>query len=319
METRASHVAVGAFVLLLLVGGLGFVVWIGKYSEHTAMARHFVRFLESVQGVTVGGNVLFGGIPIGHVTAIGVDPQNTSMARIDLTVDAGAPIRSNSVATLEAQGFTGGVLVEISRGTEDATLVKDGAEIPTRYTAIQHLLAGAPELVARGNELLDDAGKFLTAENIAAAGRIMANFQKFKALVAVNSEKISATLDEVATAAKQITSTNTEYRQLGADLQEGGARLRAQIDSAAPDIRTLSSLVSIVTNSINRIFDENRQAIDQFYSTGLYELPAMIASVNLVVRTVKRISSEIAQDPAQYFLQDRQSGYQIAPVTRPAR
>src|SRR5579862_4307053 len=126
METRASHVAVGAFVLLLLFGGLGFAIWVGKYSERTAMAQHFVRFLESVQGVAVGGNVLFGGIPIGHVTAVGVDPQNTSMARIDIAVDASAPIRSNSVATLEAQGFTGGVVVEISRGTEEGTLIKDG-------------------------------------------------------------------------------------------------------------------------------------------------------------------------------------------------
>jgi len=319
METRASHVAVGAFVLLLLVGGLGFTVWIGKYSEHMSLARHFVRFLESVQGVVVGGNVLFGGIPIGHVTAIGIDPQNTSMARIDFTCDASVPIRSNSVATLEAQGFTGGVEVEVSRGSEDATLIKDGEEIPTRYTTIQHLLTGAPELVARGNELIDNAQKFLTAENIAAAGRIMANIQQFKALVVVNSEQISATLDQVAAAAKQFSNTNAAFRDLGADLQARGARLRAQIDSASPDIRTLSSLVTIVTNSINRLFEENRQPIDQFTTTGLYELPAMIAAVDVVVRTVKRISAEIAQDPTQYFLQDRQSGYQIPPVARPAR
>lgn len=319
METRASHVAVGALMLLLLFGGLGFAVWVGKYSEHTTLARHFVRFLESVQGVTVGSNVLFGGIPVGQVTAISVDPQNTAMARIDFTCDASAPIRSNSVGTLEAQGFTGGVALEISRGTEDATLVKDGAEIPTRYTAIQHLLTGTPELMARGNELIDNAEKFLTAENIAAAGRIMANMQQFKALVVVNSEKISTTLDEVAAAAKQFSSTEAAFRDLGADLQVRGAKLRAEVEKAAPDIRTLSSLVTTITNSVNRIFEENRQPIEQFSTTGLYELPAMIAGVELVLRTAKRITAEIAQDPARYLLQDRQSGYQIPPATRPAR
>ena len=319
METRASHIAVGAFVMLLLLGGFGFVIWVSKFSERTVTANHFVRFSGSVQGLNEGSTVLFGGIPIGQVTAIAVDPQNTSMARIDMAVEASAPIRSNSVATLQAQGFTGGVLVEISRGTEEGTLIKDGAEIPTRYTAIQHLLSGAPALVDKGNELLDDAGKFLTAENIAAAKRIVANFQEFKVLVAVNSEKINNTLDQLAAAAKQITDTNAEYRQFGADLRAGGARLGAQIDSAAPDIHTLSSLVSIVSNSVNGIFQENRQAIDQFSTTGLYELPSMIAEVDIVVRTVKRISAEIAQDPAQYFLQDRQSGYQIPPAKRPGR
>src|SRR5579863_7049310 len=104
METRASHIAVGAFVMLLLLGGFGFVIWVNKFSERAVTVTHFVRFTGSVQGLNTGSAVLFGGIPIGHVTAINVDPQDSSLARVDMSVNAGAPIRTDSIATLELQG-----------------------------------------------------------------------------------------------------------------------------------------------------------------------------------------------------------------------
>ena len=96
METRASHIAVGAFVLVFMLGALGFVIWVGKFAERAATVDHYVLFAGSVAGLDVGSNVLFGGIPIGHVTAIRVDDKDTSLARVDMTVDASAPIRSDS-------------------------------------------------------------------------------------------------------------------------------------------------------------------------------------------------------------------------------
>ena len=53
METRASNIAVGAFVLALVVGAIGFVFWVGKYSERVATVDHYVRFAGSVAGLTM--------------------------------------------------------------------------------------------------------------------------------------------------------------------------------------------------------------------------------------------------------------------------
>jgi phospholipid/cholesterol/gamma-HCH transport system substrate-binding protein len=316
METRASHIAVGAFVMLLLIGGFGFVIWVSKFSERTATVNHFVRFSGSVQGLNVGSNVLFGGIPIGHVTAINIDRQDSSLARVDMTVNADAPIRSDSVATLDMQGITGGVLVEISRGTPKGQRVKDGSEIPLGYTALQRLLTGAPELVSKGNQLLDSAEMFLTTENVATATRIMANVQKFVALVAVHSDEFSATLDQVTTAGKQIANTNTEFRKLGVDMRDFGGKLSGQIDSASRDIHALTSLLGTIANNYNKIFNDNRRPIQEFTATGLFELSQMIIEVQRAVQTVRRISTEIARDPTQYFFQDRQSGFQAPGMTK---
>jgi len=319
METRPSHVAVGAFVMLLLLGGFGFLIWAEKSAGHIRMASHYARFLESVQGVDVGSNVLFGGIPIGRVTAVTVDPTDSGLARIDMAVEASAPIRSNSVATLEMQGFTGGVLVDISRGTERGSLLTDGAEIPARYTPIGRVIADMPALIAKANAMLDNAAKIFSAANIAAAGRIMANVQKFRQLVAINSEEIGRTLDSVAVAGKQISKTNAAFRDLGADMQAFTGKLALQIDSASSDVRALASTVGTLAHDYNNIYDENRQPIEDFSASGFYELPATIAEVDLAMGRIKRIAHEIAENPAQYFLQDRQAGFQPPPAPRAAR
>ncbi|HZT17822.1 MAG TPA: MlaD family protein, partial [Dongiaceae bacterium] len=134
METKASNIAVGAFVLILLFGALIFVVWVGHFSVRAATADYFVRFSGSVAGLDVNSNVLFGGIPVGHVTAVRVDPQDSSLARVDIAVDADTPIRTDSEATLAMQGITGGVLVEISRGTIRGQRQKPGTEIQSGYS-----------------------------------------------------------------------------------------------------------------------------------------------------------------------------------------
>lgn len=319
METRASHVVVGALILVLLFGGLGVVVWINQFAGQTRMVSHFARFQESVAGVNVGTPVMFGGIPVGHVTAVAIDSEDPSMARIDMTVPADVPIRSNSVASLELKGLTGGVLVEISRGSAEGALVKPGTEIPGRYTGLQQILAGFPDMVSKASDLLDNVGKFLSSENIATVDRVMANVQQFAALAAVNSDRINGTLDQVTTAGRQVAEANAEFRQLGQDLSVFRDKLSREIDIASRDVEALKSAFETITNALNRLIDDNRQPIHDFIAAGVYEFPAMLADVQLTVRTVKRIAAAISRNPTQYFLQDRQAGFQAPGATRPGR
>src|SRR5215467_192919 len=120
METRASHIAVGAFVLILLFGGLGFLIWVGHFSERVIETHYFTRFSGSVAGLDVNSNVLFGGIPVGHVTSVEVDPQDSSLARVDMLVKADTPIRTDSVATLAMRATTSGVMSQISLENKSA-------------------------------------------------------------------------------------------------------------------------------------------------------------------------------------------------------
>ncbi len=310
METRASNIAVGAFVLVLIVGAIGFVFWVGRFAERTATVNYHARFAGSVAGLDVGSNVLFGGIPIGHVTAIRVDPQETSLARVDFAVDASVPIKKDSRATLDLQGITGGVLVEITRGTDASERREPDSEIPSGFSSIEQLLTGAPQLISKGNALLDRASAFLSPENAEAVGQVLVNINKLTSMLAADSAKFDAALDEGTNALKQVSLMSAEFTKLAADLRTNTGKLSGEANNTLAQIRVMSGDFSRTAKSLNDVLNDNRSPIRDFTSTGLYELTQMITEVRLLAQTLNRISVQVERDPARFFFGDRQKGFE---------
>src|SRR5215475_641751 len=305
METRASHIAVGAFVLILLFGGLGFLVWIGHFSERVIESHYYTRFAGSVAGLDVNSNVLFGGIPGGHVTSVEVDPQDSALARVDLLVKADTPIRTDSVATLAMQGITGGVLVEISRGTQSAQRLKAESEIPSAYSSLERLLSGAPELVTKANALLDRASTFLSTQNSAELSRILTNLDHLTGELATSSDHVDGLLTGADAAVTQVTATALEIQKLTTDLRGSTGKLVTAADKAVDQIRALAGNFNKTAVNLDGLIQDNRQPIHDFATTGLYELSSMITEVRLLAQTLNRVALEIERDPARFFFGDR--------------
>ena len=110
METRASHVAVGTFVLLLLLGLTGFVVWISKFQQAADLKRYDILFEEAVTGLELDSNVRYRGVPVGRVQDIRIDPANIERIRVTIEVRGDTPVKVDTKASLELQGLTGGSL-----------------------------------------------------------------------------------------------------------------------------------------------------------------------------------------------------------------
>ena len=102
METRASYLLVGSFVLLLVIGLAGFVVWLGKVQLDQAFTRYDIFFTGNVSGLRVGSTVSYRGVPVGEVIDVGVDPDNLERVLTTIEVPADTPIRSDTIASLQS-------------------------------------------------------------------------------------------------------------------------------------------------------------------------------------------------------------------------
>ena len=129
METRAKHIAVGSFVIAFALGIAFFVFWLARYEGEVRYDQYFARFSGSVSQLRIDSTVLFGGIPVGRVTDVRIDAENSELARVDMAIRGGTPIRVDSKATLEIQGLAGGVIIQISRGTCYSALLPSESEI----------------------------------------------------------------------------------------------------------------------------------------------------------------------------------------------
>src|SRR6185437_6212147 len=141
METRASYIAVGLFVVALLTGLIVAVLWFAgrQLAEHTL--RYETYFASVGSGLSAGSPVRVNGVQLGRVAEVALDPNDPTRVRVIIDVDSRAPIRSDSVATLEIQSLAGTTAIEISAGTKGAPPIAlhDGHRYPVVWSRESNL------------------------------------------------------------------------------------------------------------------------------------------------------------------------------------
>src|SRR6201994_1710689 len=170
METKANYVAVGAFVLACVIGLVVTVLWLAgaQYSQEYAYYQSY--FKGPVTGLGKGTVTRYNGIDVGRVTDLKFNPNDPQSVIVTLQVQPNLNIREDSVASIDSQGLTGGVFVEISGGTATAPLLvaHEGQRYPvirTKAGAFAQLEQSAPEVVAKLNVAASRLNDLLNENN----------------------------------------------------------------------------------------------------------------------------------------------------------
>jgi len=296
--------------MLLLICSVPALMIRSSKSTKQDFVEHYVRFKDSVAGLDVGSSVLFGGIPVGHVTAVGIDPHN-SFARVDISVDSAAPIYSDSRATLRSGGISGNAVIDISRGgrMRDRRL-KPGDEIASRRSPIQKLLLGLQEMPAKADLLIERASAFFDAESASRANRILANIDKVSMEFSAAASMFHSFRAESDNAVAQLRQAQAELDKVTGNID----RLKTVARAAGEEIQTLSAASSRSATDLGQFVEENRQPIEDFSVTGFLQLLPMIREIHKLGGNLDRLWSEMRQSPARFFFTDRQQqGFEPPP------
>lgn len=315
METRAKYVAVGAFVLAMLIGIVIAVLWIARLELTRDFAYYDIYFSGSVTGLAQGSAVSYNGIQIGRVREIRIDPQNLQQVRVTIELDESAPIKADAKASLESQGLTGLAYIEINGGSQDAPplTAQPGQRYPviaSMPSGLQRVVASAPEVLARLIEVADRLASIFDDKNRAAIADTLENLRRLTAVAAARSGDIDSILGDTAVTVRELRGTLSEAHQTLEDLrqlvgQRGEARetLKA-IDGAA---RRLDQL----TGHLDALVQENRPPVRDFTQRGLDELSQLVADTRTLVAGLTRLTDDIGRDPSRFlFGGNRREGYQ---------
>ena len=123
METRASYVLVGSFVLGLVAAAVIFVLWIGRGDGGRNLVSYKVHFTGAVTGLAPGAAVRYRGINKGEVRAVNILPDRDDVIEVTIRVDADTPLYTDTVASLEVQGLTGSPFVQLKRSPKPLSLI----------------------------------------------------------------------------------------------------------------------------------------------------------------------------------------------------
>ena len=186
MEREANYLAVGSFVLLVLVMGVLFVYWYSDSREHHDYARYEIYFDGSISGLSEGGPVRYLGVDVGRVQRIVIDPRAANRVQVVADIDATTPISPQTLAQLSLQGVTGVLYIDLRQERETDNARRILAAVPSeRYPVIRsehsdldQLLSSLPALAAHLNELVDRGSELLSDANIQSVNRIVGNLDR---------------------------------------------------------------------------------------------------------------------------------------------
>uniref|UniRef100_Q07QU6 Mammalian cell entry related domain protein n=1 Tax=Rhodopseudomonas palustris (strain BisA53) TaxID=316055 RepID=Q07QU6_RHOP5 len=181
METRAPFILVGAFVLAAIGAVFGFVFWLHNSSGLGARTSYQVHFNGSVPGLLVGAAVLFNGIRVGEVTALGLAPDDPRQVNASIAVDVATPVRADTKVGLDFQGLTGVPVIALEGGSQKTA----SGPVPTLIAdpgAGQSMTQAARDALRKVDSVLTE-----NAEPLKAA---IADIRVFAESLARNSGKL---------------------------------------------------------------------------------------------------------------------------------
>jgi phospholipid/cholesterol/gamma-HCH transport system substrate-binding protein len=319
MTPNRERVLVGLFVVVAaaVLSITAVAVW-GGMGRSGISHRLYLKFSGGVQPGTA---VRYGGMRVGTVQSVRVDPEDSTRIQVDIIVDRDAPIKTDSVARLSSLGLLSDYYVEISTGTPQAGMAPPGSVLRSEETTglanigntidsmvpqinavLLKLTANLDSLqavITNANDLLNENNRANIGQALARANDLLNDrnrsnvadsLNNFNQILAETRPKISAGLDNVNNATQRLTPLIDDIRKTAARVDQTLADVDAMLAEDRPDVKaSLSNLREVLETSKTTV--DQLQAILNQNSTNIYEvldnMRASSANIRSLTETIK--------------------------------
>ncbi len=267
METKASHLLIGTFVLAMVLASFAFVIWIAKVQIDREFAYYNILFEDGVAGLSVGGDVRYNGIPVGKVTTIILDPTDSRLVRVSIEVGKDTPVTKGTEATLALQGITGVAYVELTGGEPGSPKLTSAKKnelpvIPSHKSTIQKLATDAPELLERIILLVEDMRKIIDKDNRRSIAQILKNTEVLTKEAADVAPDLKSMIENMNRTAEGLRGTLVKLDKLVDGWVEITSETKTTVKVTRESIQGLREDLKKVAGETSEAVVAARQTID---------------------------------------------------------
>jgi phospholipid/cholesterol/gamma-HCH transport system substrate-binding protein len=271
--SRAQQARLGVFVIAGIVL-LALFVAIPLGMKLSNKTKSFIAYFsgESISGLEQGSTVKFNGVPVGKVDKIKYLPDDLSRVFVELKLQNDFPMKVDMVATTNAMGITGMKYIEITGGTNEAALLKEGSEIPTKKSMMSAITGKAEEIMAKIETLLNNLNKLSDSDSLKSLKKTFENMEAITAdirgfvntakpqiaLLASSSSGIISKVDSIASDVKSITGKFADSIPIAKF-----ADIINQVNSTTISLKELSENLSLMIRQTKEDFTISMQNIRQ--------------------------------------------------------
>ncbi len=314
METKASHVLIGAFVLAAFMLAIIFVLWLGKVSLDREWDQYDIVFNEAVSGLTVGGAVQFNGIQLGEVRKLSLAPDDPSRVIARVRIQGGTPVKTDTQARLAITGLTGVTVIQMSGGTRASAPLKASAKIPipriiAQTSALQKLLNSSEDIASSANEVLMRLSMVLNNKNIERVSATFANLEQISGSLSDSRTDLQTTFRNSAIATERMNATLKSIDAAAQRVNQFTAKADGLIDqearSALVEARAALASARATSDSARAIMQDNRAAIDQFAGQALTQVSPALAELRLAIESLHALLERLENNPSELLRQEQ--------------
>lgn len=292
METKVNYTIVGIFVLLLGGALIGVAVWLSEGGQYRHdQQKYHAYFDESVAGLNRNAPVRFRGVEVGRVVDITLAPDHSGRVQVLMKINRDTPIKQDTFAKLKTQGLTGIASLELAGGSaQSKPLTKSaGQEYPviaTQHSFLKQLDTSVNSLIGNLTETTENINALTDEEMRKSIKRMIANLEGLTRMLAEQRPAIEAML-------KNSGRTFESSAQAAEDI----GKLAKRLNQTAGVVETMATDVSAASRSFRATMDDTRQPMRDLSGQTLPELNALVVEMRELAVTMKRVGSEIEQQP----------------------
>jgi len=319
MESRAHFALIGVFVLIAFSVFVGFIAWFSKAEFDQQYEFYNVTFPGAVRGVNAGTEVRFNGLRFGEVVDLRLDRSASNTVIVEVRVNSGYPITTDSYAQLEPSGLTGLNYIQLFEGDSGVLMTESDATspyiLPGRMSQIETFIDGGGSMIAAAQNALNRINTVLTTDAIDDFHGILANLNELTnnlSKVEIEPEILNNTLsgilvaaDDVALAAQAVDVAADDFDLLvTGDIKVALSRAivsMGELDKTINAFEGTANAFTVTANDVSRLSVDSSDAINRLSNSGITDLEETADMMRELVESLNRVVESVERDPVGFI------------------
>jgi phospholipid/cholesterol/gamma-HCH transport system substrate-binding protein len=301
------------FGIVWLLGGtlvvLGALLVLARYPDIFRTGREYRAVFKNVAGLNKGDEVRYGGLPVGSVTRMVIDPADPTRIVVYFRVRRTTPIRYDTKASITQVGLLGAPYLHLQPGSVNAAALPPGNALPTvENPSFQDAMRRLAEFLDRTDTLLGGAERFARASPIE---RIDATLTRMDSLLVIATTGSRATFSQLDRTFSRVDSASDRLGRL-VDRSE---RLLAALDTTArtagPQLAATQREAVESLHELHALLADFRDALSQ--EGGVDQV---VRNMAMASENIARLTERLDRDPTSILRQRQPTPKPAGPPAR---
>ncbi len=288
------------FGIIWLLGGtllvLAALLVLARYPGIFRTGTEYRAVFKSVAGLNKGDEVRYGGLPVGTVTRMDIDPTDPTRIIVAFRVKHNTPVRADTKASITQVGLLGAPYLHLDPGSRFAAVVPPGSILPTiENPSFQDAMRRLAQFFDRTDTLLRGAERFARASPIERIDATLSRMDTLLAIATTGAQTSFSTLD------RTFSRVDTASVRLSR-LMDRSERLMAALDTATrtagPQLAATQREAVESLHEIHTLLADFRDALSQ--EGGVNQ---MVRNLSAASDNIARLSERIERDPSSLLKQ----------------